>query len=439
MSNKLVVLSMDAMVTEDLEYLRTKPNFRKLFENSAQIGKVCTVYPSLTYPAHTSIITGCRPGKHGVYENSALNTDIHDRDHWFVRADQIKCDDLFRAARRAGKTTAAIYWPVTGNHPAVDRLLPEVFAPFFPNRDIMEVFRELGTTDEMMAIVDKNMYRFPKDNRDRYGLQRYNSYDHFLTGCAADVIRSFRPDLTMIHNSYLDTARHRYGVFNAKVTEGLDYTDCWLGELIDALESAGIYDRTNFVLVSDHGQIDIARRLRLSTKLVRDGWIRTAEDGSVTSWDAFAKSTGMSVVIYLRDPNDKALYEKVYDYLKRLRDEGVWGFEKIRTMDEAQADYGLTGPYSFILETDGYTGFGDSWQEPICNPRDFTNYRLGTATHGYEPEKGPQPVFVAAGPDFRPGAFIERTAIINEGPTFARILGTDLKDAEGTVLSELLA
>ena len=74
MTNKLIVLSMDAMVTEDLEYLKNKPNFRKLFAHAAKVGKVRTVYPSLTYPAHTSIITGCRPGKHGVFDNNRVGT-----------------------------------------------------------------------------------------------------------------------------------------------------------------------------------------------------------------------------------------------------------------------------------------------------------------------------------------------------------------------------
>ena len=91
-----------------------------------------------------------------------------------------------------------------------------------------------------------------------------------------------------------------------------------------------------------------------------------------------------------------------------------------------------------MVETDGYTSFADPWHEPICNPIDFTNYRLGKATHGYEPEKGPQPVFVAAGPDFRKDAYIPEARIWDEGPTFAKLFGTELKDAEGTPLTDLL-
>jgi len=69
MNEKTIVLSMDAMVGEDIAHLKTKPNFSRLFEKCAQVGKMCTVYPSITYPAHVSIMTGCRPGAHGIITN----------------------------------------------------------------------------------------------------------------------------------------------------------------------------------------------------------------------------------------------------------------------------------------------------------------------------------------------------------------------------------
>ena len=435
MSNKLLVLSMDAMVNEDLAYLKTKPNFKKLFEHGAFGGNICTVYPSLTYPSHTSVITGCRPGRHGVIDNNLVKTKGNPDGDWFIYADMIQADDIFRAAKRAGLTTAAVFWPVTGNHPAIDYLIDECFERWMPGLDPLEMFTRLGASPSVVDIIHKNLYRYPIQDRDISGIQKWNTSDHFLNGCACDIIRKFQPDLLMIHNSYPDIVRHRYGVFNDEVLKCLDYTDLWLGELIDALEEAGIYDQTNFVLISDHGQMDFARRLRLNTKFVRDGMITLDAGGDIADWKLFEKSAGMSAYIYLKD---QAFYDEALDYLKKLAAEGVWGFEKIRTVEEAKADYGLYGEFSFILETDGYTGFADSWHEPICSPIDYSNYRLGQATHGYEPEKGPQPVFVASGPDFKRDVHIEKARIIDEGPTFAKILGTELKDAEGVVLEDLL-
>ncbi len=435
MTNKLIVLSMDAMVTEDLEYMKTRPNFRKLFAHAASVGKVRTVYPSLTYPAHTSIITGCRPGKHGIFDNNRAGIKEQHDDGWYIDANWIRTDDVFKAAKRAGKSTAGVYWPVTVRHPQIDHLIGECFGKWMPGIEPEEMFRRLDTAPEMMEIIRKNMDRYPEPEKAGPELCKKNTSDEFLMGCACDVIRKYQPDLLMIHNCYPDSTRHRYGAFSEKMTDCLEYTDQWLGDMIDALEETGIYQQTNFVLLSDHGQMDYSRRIRLNTKFVRDGMIQLAEDGSVADWKMFMKSAGMSAYIYL---NDRAFYQKEYAYLQDLLSEGVWGFEKIRTKEETEAQYGLYGDFDFMVETDGYTSFADSWHEPICNPIDFTNYRLGKATHGYEPEKGPQPVFVAAGPDFRADAYIPEARIYDEGPTFAKLLGSELKDAEGEALTELL-
>ena len=98
-----------------------------------------------------------------------------------------------------------------------------------------------------------------------------------------------------------------------------------------------------------------------------------------------------------------------------------------------------SGDFSFIVETDGYTTFSDDWLEPIVNGIDFSDYRLGSATHGYEPETGPQPVFVAKGPAFKPGAYLAEGSILDEAPTYAYLLGDELPQADGRILKELLA
>jgi len=215
--------------------------------------------------------------------------------------------------------------------------------------------------------------------------------------------------------------------------------DIWLGEVIAALEAAGIYDETNFVLVSDHGQRDFVRRMKMNVLLRRAGFIDVDEAGNVTDWRAFAQASGMSTTIFLKDPDDEALVKRVYGFLKSLEAGEVWGIGKIRTADEVREEYGTYGTFSFIVETDGYTSFSDDWKEPLLNPIDFSDYRLGNAAHGYEPETGAQPVFVAKGPAFRAGAYRERGRVIDEAPTYARILGDALPQAEGSVMEDMLA
>jgi AraC-like DNA-binding protein len=65
-------------------------------------------------------------------------------------------EDLFKAAKRAGLTTAAIFWPVTGCHPDIDYLINEYW-PEPGDTDIREVFRRAGSSEEMIDIVEKNL------------------------------------------------------------------------------------------------------------------------------------------------------------------------------------------------------------------------------------------------------------------------------------------
>ena len=69
---RMVVISLDAVGARDLAYLKTLPNFQKLRAQSGYCDHVESVYPSITYPAHTSIVTGKKPLHHGVVNNLRL-------------------------------------------------------------------------------------------------------------------------------------------------------------------------------------------------------------------------------------------------------------------------------------------------------------------------------------------------------------------------------
>ncbi|MDZ4975818.1 alkaline phosphatase family protein, partial [Clostridium perfringens] len=66
----LIILSFDAVSSEDVVKLREFKNFKYLIENGSLINNIESVYPTLTYPAHASIITGTYPSKHGIVNNT---------------------------------------------------------------------------------------------------------------------------------------------------------------------------------------------------------------------------------------------------------------------------------------------------------------------------------------------------------------------------------
>lgn len=69
MKNKLVVLSLDALQSNDLEELLGMPNFSKLKNKISIVKNLEEIYPTLTYPIHTTMLTGGTPDKHGIFHN----------------------------------------------------------------------------------------------------------------------------------------------------------------------------------------------------------------------------------------------------------------------------------------------------------------------------------------------------------------------------------
>lgn len=438
MKHKLFVLSMDAMVREDVAYLETKPNFSKIMAKRAEVTGVRSVYPASTYPAHTTLQTGCYPGKHGVRMNFQLKTVDDKIPHWARFSDDIEVETVFAAAKRAGCTTASVYWPITGSNPDIDYIINEYFFYYPGERDrVEEVFAGMGANEDALQAVRENLHLFPgkRAARNPGRLSPENVFDDFIMGCTCSLIRRVRPDVMLVHNCWLDSLRHTYGVFNENVTAGLDATDAWLGDVIAAMEEAGVWEQTNFVILSDHGQRDYDRLVKLNVLLQQGGFQELAPDGTIYNWKAYAQSNGKSSTVFLADNTSEKLYRRVHDYLKQLQAEGKWGIETVHTGEELKERYGQYGPYSFMVEADEETEFVNDLTGPIIVRLPEGQVK---GAHGYEPEKGPQPVFMGHGPAFREGAVISRAEMVDIAPTLAKILGQEMPRADGRCLTELL-
>ena len=150
--SRVVVFSCDAMVSEDIEYLLKKPRFRSLFEKGSSVKTMRTIYPSVTYPCHVSMSSGCYPAAHGVTNNMTFEPGRLKNVPWNWFADVIKCPDIFSAAKEAGLTTASVFWPVTANHKYIDYNIPEYW-PQGEGDTTKDCFLRAGTSRELWERV----------------------------------------------------------------------------------------------------------------------------------------------------------------------------------------------------------------------------------------------------------------------------------------------
>lgn len=416
------------MVAEDLEYLKTLPNYRKYLEGGALVKRVRSIYPSVTYPCHTTMVTGAYPDKHGITSNFDRKLSMENMP-WTWFHSYVKTQDIFTAAKRAGYSTAAVFWPVTACHPDIDSLIAEYWTQS-KGESLREAFARAGSDEQMLQVIERNQNLLVE--------RVHPMCDEFLVSCACDIIRERRPDLLFIHPANIDGYRHETGLFNGQVTRGIEETDQFIGRIMEAAKQAGLAESVNLVLTSDHGQLEIKRTVNINVLFADKGLLRTDSQGKIVDWDAYCLSNGLSALVYLKDPCNKRLYQKTQELLYELRDEGVYGIGEVMTENEARNREHLGGEFSFIIETDGYTSFGASAVRPLVNTCDLSDYRYGKATHGHLPEKGPQPFFAAKGPEFRDGAVLDSARLVDQAPTYAKILGFSLPETDGQPMTELL-
>ena len=98
---KLLLMSLDAMIGKDIEILKQLPTFGPILKKASIVKSVETVYPSMTYTAHASIVSGTYPNKHGIITNEVF-TPLVNNAPWYELRSQNKAQILPELAQENG-------------------------------------------------------------------------------------------------------------------------------------------------------------------------------------------------------------------------------------------------------------------------------------------------------------------------------------------------
>lgn len=418
MDRHLIVISVDALVTDDLKYADRLPTFHSMMANGFVNKSVRTIYPSLTHCVHASIITGRPAGETGITENTRFSPGMHNMP-WYNDYSDIKCETLFKIAKRAGLTTAACRWPVTAHgNGDIDYLVPEVMRKDMEGLEDnpLQAYINVGTSEGLLDIVQQAV--------DLKGASLdHPVYDESQIECVCEIIKKYKPNLLLTHPGFVDSERHRTGLFSPYVLKSLDRTEEWLTRIVEAVKAAGIYENTDFVILSDHGHCPYHTFVMPNVKLVEEGLITLDSEGNVKNWDAYIQSCDLSAHVYLKNPSDTAVRSRVEKLLTEWTADAAMGIESYMNADEARSQYGLFGGFEYVLEArEGFT-FEDDFTGPLFAENPPVEPGLGHSAHGHLPHKGPQPVFIGFGPHFPHGEVTEGGSVLEHFYTFRRVLG----------------
>lgn len=425
--HRLIIISLDAVGNEDLALLKTLPHFKSLYEGAAVCEQVESVYPSITYPAHTSIITGKKPIHHGVVNNTLLQPKRPKPD-WMWQRKYVKGTTLYDEAIKKGYRTAALLWPVTAKS-RIQYNLPEVLANRpWQNQIIVSALN--GTISYELALLKRFGHL-------RDGV-RQPALDNFVHQSALYTIETYRPDMMLIHYTDVDTNRHIYGVHHKKAAEALMRHDERLGELLVALEKTGDMEKTTLVVLGDHYQMDVERVVYFNYLLKEQGFLQT-KGGKIVDYQFLAKNCDGSCYIYANDKKKprKEAYKKLTALLEKCKSQEIYGIEQVITGREA-GEKGADDRCVYLIEAKKGVYYLDEFETLTLPVKEVKRGRM-KGTHGYLPEKeGYQTFFLAKGYGIRAGASVPHMYLWDEGVTLAKLLQVDLGEVDGRVIEEFL-
>ena len=224
------------------------PNLRRLMREGSWADGVIGEVPTITWPSHTTILTGVPPTQHGIQKNQVWDYN------------SIKVKTLWDDLRGAGRTSAAITWPVTVGAP-ITWNLPEYFE------------KRQGGAMDLAAVASKATPGLVAEIAGRYpSFPQQWVDDRTRTLAALYLIREKHPDFLAVHLVDLDAEEHETRPFSPASNAILEYTDELIGQILSALPQDAV-----FALVSDHGFVTVERTVYPPVGKVTPFWV-TVDD-----------------------------------------------------------------------------------------------------------------------------------------------------------------
>lgn len=398
------------------------PTLRRLMREGASAKAMTPVNPTVTWPNHTSMVTGVTAARHSVLVNGQLiltdNAAVRS-EPWVDKELMVKAPTIYDLAAQAGLTTAQVDWVAIHNAKTINWAFAE--RPQADGKVEQELVGEgIISKAELAAFAGA-----PITWRDDLWMK-----------ATTYILRKHRPNLMLFHLLNTDSVQHRYGAGSLAANTALAYADSRVQMLLDSLKEANLLQRSTIIVVSDHGFKTYKRSIRPNALLQQQGLLKQQPDGKI-SCDAYVVPEGGTALVYITNPSRKAeLTKSLAEMFARVE-----GIEKVISPPD-YASLGYPDPKDnprmadFVLAAKTGYGFAADAQGEVVI--DVPAGQV-SGTHGYlntDPEMNA--IFVAWGRGIRQGKQLETMRNIDIAPTIGALLGLTMKGIDGKVLSEIL-
>ncbi len=346
----LILVSIDGFRADYLDRGVT-PNLSALAASGAR-GPMRPSFPSLTYPNHYSLVTGLRPDHNGVVNNT-MRDDRQPGVIFKMSNNGAVQDDFWWAQAKPvwtsveehGARAATLFWP--GSEAENHGRRPSYWLHYD------EAMTSEARVAQVLSWVD-----MPADQR---------------------------PGFITLYYSMVDHAGHDFGPDSPEVDAALAEADASIGQLLDGLRQRGLEGKVNLIIVADHGMAPHRP----------ERFIRLEDMLPAGSYDVHAAGSVANIAAM---PSHAAEVERV---LIKTPHRYMHCWHKARLPVRFHYGHNPRIPeYVCLADVGGY----------IIGPsQDGWTPKPHGGSHGYDPDLNEMSaLFIASGPDIRPGVVLPR-------------------------------
>ncbi|SUZ91951.1 uncharacterized protein METZ01_LOCUS44805 [marine metagenome] len=405
---RVILISIDGFrgdLFKEPEFPKQFPNLHRLATSGTYCNNVSSVFPSLTYPAHTSMITGEIPIKHGIINNNTFHPEINFLD-WYWYQDSVYVESIIDKIKEKELVSLGISWPVTVGAP-ITWGLPEIKSTTDTISTVALVMKH-DMPDHFIESAQLRGIINPKASTEGY------SRDILLHKIFMDAFRRKRPHLSLYHMLQTDFAQHDHGKNSTEALDAFAFMDSLIGNIITFLDKEDLWSSTTLFITGDHGFRDVKKQLNVNRLFADQGWLEIVDKNTIKNWQVACLSTGGSAFVRIKDRDNRAFKKKVRLLLAKQ--------SEFETLEKRHMNGQLltSEETDFLLLANKNYAFSKSLDQP------YMNNKPG-GTHGGDPEQNYLKTgFIAYGRKIRPGTRLENMNITQIAPAVSDLLNLRL-------------
>ena len=426
----VVLVSVDGLSASYLNDSRADlRNLRLIAAEGVSAKGMLTSFPSVTWPSHTSLITGSIPARHGVIGNAVWNRETGKQvtyigDAVLTKDEAILAPTLYDIAHDAGFSTASVIWPCSNGAETLDWVIPDSNKPELHAR-----YTTPGFADELAAAgIDISHL-----GEWGWGKQHSTQRDIVYTQVTKHLLTKHKVNLILVHLITPDGVEHAYGPNTPQAYQAVSESDQRIGEIWATLQRPPFAGKSAMFIVSDHGFAAYEKFIRPNVILHKLGLIET-DGGNVTKRAAWCVAQGGSAFIYVLDEDRRSeLTETLAKELRGL--EGVLDVlrpDRFKELGIPDPSENVEAPHLVLTTGPGYSFANNVSGDAVADAGG------SKGSHGHDPRPDyMHAMFVAAGTGIKRNSQLGVMNNVDVAPTIARLLGIDM-NCDGRVLQEAL-